>query len=221
MTNVETLMKDGGGFEKLWKVSAFTSRIISIIWDEAHCVSHWGDFRPEYKDAGRLRYLLPDNTVFFITSATLPLHVLDDVKKILRVSKSYTFHRSNDRPNVYLTVRQLKYPQNSFLDLAFLIPDGWQPGRAPPPKFLVFFDNIAESVEAVKFLRSRLPHTHRGMVKWFNADMSAQFREDETHALKASLIWGLGCTDSFGMVCAHDETSCTRIILTIIGNRYP
>ena len=200
VTNIELLMKDGGGLEKLWKISTFTAHIVSIIWDEAHCVSHWGDFRPEYRDAGRLRYLLPGGIVFYLTSATLPPRVLDDVKKILQVSRSYMFHRSNDRPNVYLMVRELKYPQNSFFNIAFLIPDGWHLGCPPPPKFLIFFDNIAESIEAIKFLRSRLPFTHQNNIKWFNADMSAQFREAETDALKASSIWGLGCTDSFGMV---------------------
>ncbi|EPS93325.1 hypothetical protein FOMPIDRAFT_1089147, partial [Fomitopsis schrenkii] len=56
--NPEMLMKDGGAFEKLWKNDAFTSRLISIIWDEAHCISTWSEFREEYKDAYWLRYLL-------------------------------------------------------------------------------------------------------------------------------------------------------------------
>ena len=54
-------MKENGGFEKLWKNEQFTSQIISLVWDEAHCVSKWGGFRPEYKEAKRLRYLIPRN----------------------------------------------------------------------------------------------------------------------------------------------------------------
>lgn len=94
----------------------------------------------------------------------------------------------------------MKYPLNGFLDLAFLIPDDWMPGDPPPPKFLIFFDSIAESIEAVNFLRSRLPLQYRGRISWFNADMSPEFRADESQALKAGGTWGLACTDSFGMV---------------------
>ncbi|KAJ7767609.1 P-loop containing nucleoside triphosphate hydrolase protein [Mycena metata] len=48
VTNVETLMQQDGGFEKLWKKPDFTSRLISLVWDEGHCVSKWAGFRPEY-----------------------------------------------------------------------------------------------------------------------------------------------------------------------------
>ncbi|EPT00445.1 hypothetical protein FOMPIDRAFT_1088545, partial [Fomitopsis schrenkii] len=69
---------NGGGFEKLWKNDAFTSRLISIIWDEAHCISTWSEFREEYKDAYRLRYLLP-RTPFYLASATFDYDIKRDV----------------------------------------------------------------------------------------------------------------------------------------------
>ncbi|KAF8214748.1 P-loop containing nucleoside triphosphate hydrolase protein, partial [Mycena galopus ATCC 62051] len=67
VTNIETLMKPGGGFQNLWTNKAFASKVISIVWDEAHCLSKWGSFRPEYKIASSIRHLLPkdippDNT---------------------------------------------------------------------------------------------------------------------------------------------------------------
>ncbi|KIK24169.1 hypothetical protein PISMIDRAFT_99203 [Pisolithus microcarpus 441] len=42
------LMKPSGEFEKHLKNPLFTSRIISIIIDEAHCLTDWGEFHPEY-----------------------------------------------------------------------------------------------------------------------------------------------------------------------------
>ncbi|KII90675.1 hypothetical protein PLICRDRAFT_697180 [Plicaturopsis crispa FD-325 SS-3] len=200
VTNIELALKDGNGFGKLWKTSNFASRIISVIWDEAHCISKWGNFRPEYKDAGRLRYLLPPGVRYFITSATLPPLVLNDVLDILQIrkEKAHMIHRSNDRPNVYVVVREMAYPLNSFRDLDFLIPKNWKAGDKPP-KFLIFFDNITDSIAAAKHLREMLPPELRGMLKWFNADMSPTFRVDESEGLKQSQIWGLACTDSFGM----------------------
>ena len=130
----------------------------------------------------------------------MPKIVMRDVMDILHIRKQDTLimHRSNDRPNVRLTVRELLHPANSFLDLAFLIPEVL-PDRWKPPKFLVFFDNISESIRAAHFLRTRLPMEKRSLVKWFNSDMSAVYREDECEDLKAGRTWGLTTTDSFGM----------------------
>ncbi|OSX61702.1 hypothetical protein POSPLADRAFT_1143987 [Postia placenta MAD-698-R-SB12] len=83
--NPELLMKEGGGFERLWKNQDFASRIISIIWDEAHCVSLWSAFRTEYRDAYRLRYLLP-HVRFVLASATLPEEIQIEVMRILIMS---------------------------------------------------------------------------------------------------------------------------------------
>ncbi|KAJ7836899.1 hypothetical protein B0H14DRAFT_3460445 [Mycena olivaceomarginata] len=149
VTNVETLMQQDGGFEKL------------VVWDEAHRVSKWAGFRPEYEEleAGRLRFLIPRFIPFVIVSATLPPAVLSDVMHTLQVhpSKVTIIRRSNDRPNIYFTVRETKYSMSSFKDLAFLIAENWKPGDPPPPKFLIFFDSIADSIEAAKLLRARFP----------------------------------------------------------------
>ncbi|KAJ6467054.1 P-loop containing nucleoside triphosphate hydrolase protein [Mycena vitilis] len=184
VTNVETLMQQDGGFDKLWKKPAFTSRLISLIWDEGHCVSKWAGFRPEYKEVGRLRFLIPRSVPFVIVSATLPPAVLADVMHTLQVvSGNVTIIRqSNDRPNIHLTVREMKYSMT------------W-----PPPKFLIFFDSIADSIEAAKFLRGRLPLAYRHKIKWFNSEMSTEFKETESAGLKTGQLWGLSCTDSFGM----------------------
>ena len=65
-------MKTGGRFEQLVKKEDFTSCMISVIFDEAHCISTWGEFQPEYKEVGCLCYILPKNIPIMIMSATLP-----------------------------------------------------------------------------------------------------------------------------------------------------
>jgi superfamily II DNA helicase RecQ len=50
----EILMQKKGHFEKLWKDKTFSSKIMSVVFDEAHCISKWGSFRPEYKEVGNL-----------------------------------------------------------------------------------------------------------------------------------------------------------------------
>jgi hypothetical protein len=104
--------------------------------------------------------------------------------------------------NGIICVREMLHPTNSYLDLAFLIPDNPPPGWKPP-KFLIFFDDITESIAVANFLQKRLPPEHRDMIKWFNSDMSAQFRDVESGKLKAGEMWGLCCTNSFRMVRRH------------------
>ncbi|KAF8135272.1 P-loop containing nucleoside triphosphate hydrolase protein, partial [Mycena galopus ATCC 62051] len=201
VTNIETLMKPGGGFEKLWTNSVFASQVISIVWDEGQCVSKWGTFRPEYKIAGSLRYLLPKDIPFYVTSATLPPDVLEDVMATLGMRKDKTeiFTRSNDRSNIYITVRKMRYPLNSFKDLAFLIPKDWD-GISPLPfKFVIFFDNITESLAAAKYLRGLVPPAFQDKIKWFNSEMSSEFRAEESDKFNEGDVFGLCCMESFGM----------------------
>ncbi|KAG2336031.1 hypothetical protein BDR05DRAFT_953645 [Suillus weaverae] len=131
VTNLETLMKANGGSNKLWKNHHFMSQIISIVWDEAHCISKWGDFCPEYKLAGPA--------------------VLDDITEMMRLRKNTCIiHHSNDQPNVHLVVREFQYPMSSYLDLAFLVPENVTPDWKPP-KFLIFFDDISNMLKFVWF----------------------------------------------------------------------
>lgn len=143
--------------------------------------------------------MIPDTIPYLVPSATLPQHILADVMKILRMNtdKTVFIRRSNDRPNVYITVRRIRHSLKSFRDLDFLIPK--KPGDRMP-KFLVFFDNIADSIAALKALRSRLPAELKDKIVWFNSDMTPRFREFATGEYKSGHIFGLYCTDSFGMV---------------------
>ena len=108
VTNIETFDKVDGGFNKLWKHEPFTSCVISIIWDEGQCVSKWANFHPEYKTAGWLCHLIPRHILFYVTSATLPPVVLQDITDTLhiRTDSTYLFERSNDWPILaYVFVR--------------------------------------------------------------------------------------------------------------------
>jgi superfamily II DNA helicase RecQ len=100
----------------------------------------------------QLHYIVPLDIPFYITSATLPSPVLQDIRDLLQIrDDAYLFCCSNDRPNIHLMVHELKYSQSSFQDLAFLIPENVSVENLPI-EFLIFFDNIANSIEASKYL---------------------------------------------------------------------
>ena len=76
-----------------------------IAVDEAHCISQWGhDFRPEYRQLGRLRQLLPGVGLHAYT-ATATRRVRNDIAGQLGLDNPIEFVGSFDRPNlVYRTL---------------------------------------------------------------------------------------------------------------------
>lgn len=188
--------------EKLWKKPKVTKRILNFIFDEGHCISQWGSFRKEYLHVGALRYLIPECIPFYVASATLPSSTLLDIVDILKLREGQTENImcSNDRPEISLMVRGLAFPANSFRDLNFLIPQTSSDENTVPEKFLVFFDSKKEAERACKYLRKQIPRHLRKKYKWFHADLTQQGREQLCEKMRNDEVWGMFCTDAFGMV---------------------
>ena len=168
-------MKQKGEFDKLWKKQQVVSRLLHFIYDEAHCVTEWSAFREEYKIVDVLRILLPKVPIY-AASATLPPPILQDLRKQLGLrANAEVIQRSNDRPNISMIVRPLKFAANTFQDLDFLIPKEIGDDDPPPPKFLVFFDSKRDAERATHYLQSRLPLRLRDKVKWFHSTMSPYY----------------------------------------------
>ncbi|KAG2061414.1 P-loop containing nucleoside triphosphate hydrolase protein [Suillus hirtellus] len=197
----EQIMKPNGEFEQPLKNPLFTSHIVSIVIDEAHCITEWGEFHLEYKELGCLHYILPSTIPIMITSATLTQGSLTNAMRLLHMhaDKMSVICCSSDRANIKIGARKIKYSLTSYADLAFLILPGWNVGDAPPPKFMIFFDNIQDTINATQYLRSRLPPAMRHKIKWFNSDMTSKYKESELTNLISGDCWGFCTMDSFGM----------------------
>lgn len=99
----ERLVGDGSaGFRRMLHQCGV--RFIAI--DEAHCISQWGhDFRPEYRQLGRLREDFPAAS-FHAYTATATERVRHDIIEELRLKNAAVLVGSFDRPN--LTYRVLR-----------------------------------------------------------------------------------------------------------------
>ena len=79
-------------------------QISFVAVDEAHCVSQWGhDFRPEYRQLGRLRQRLPGVSLHAYT-ATATSRVRHDIASALALNDPLEFVGSFDRPNLLYRV---------------------------------------------------------------------------------------------------------------------
>ncbi|KAI0702311.1 P-loop containing nucleoside triphosphate hydrolase protein, partial [Cytidiella melzeri] len=203
----DTMMKRGGRCQTmLWPNKKFVSKVQRVVFDEAHCIVQWGgSFRPEYKEATNIGFYLP-NVPIYLSSATMPPTVITQLKELFRLHDRDTlvFRRSNDRPNVALVVRRMQHPQNSYEDLAFLVPKNWKDGDSPPKKFMVFFNNKKEAESAAKFLQARVSVDLCRKIPWFHAGMTRFFRVEEVDNLRRvhgeeHEVWGFAATDSGGL----------------------
>jgi ATP-dependent DNA helicase RecQ len=92
----------GPGDDFLRLVSRTPVSFVAI--DEAHCISQWGhDFRPEYRQLGRLRSALPDISVHAFT-ATATARVRHDIATQLGLRNAIELVGSFDRPNLVYRV---------------------------------------------------------------------------------------------------------------------
>ncbi|KIK96815.1 hypothetical protein PAXRUDRAFT_66968, partial [Paxillus rubicundulus Ve08.2h10] len=107
---------------------------------------------------------------------------------------------SSDRPNLKIGVRKIKYALNSYANLAFFIPTGWKISDPLPPKFLIFFDDIQDVINAARYLHSCLPLEKQDLIKWFNADMTTAYKEVELTHLISGERRGFAMTESFGVL---------------------
>ncbi|KZV82701.1 P-loop containing nucleoside triphosphate hydrolase protein [Exidia glandulosa HHB12029] len=186
---------------RVWNNTRFTSRLARLVFDEAHCLSEWGrSFRAAYVDAAKIRWRLPDHVRLYLASATMPEEVLNDCMRIAGLSHADAtiVQCSNDRPNISLTVRPMKYSQTSLADLAFIIPREGD-GFTKPRKFMVFCNARKETERVGQYLRKRIGPELQDKVVWFHSGMSKEFRAEKFEQFKRGELWGLACTDAAGM----------------------
>jgi ATP-dependent DNA helicase RecQ len=100
----ERLVGEGGDSFLSLLASCTMSPVSFVAIDEAHCISQWGhDFRPEYRQLGRLRQLLPGVALHAYT-ATATERVRRDIAAQLALRDPVEFVGSFDRPNLVYRV---------------------------------------------------------------------------------------------------------------------
>ena len=191
----------------------FHKRVLSVVVDEAHVVSHWGHaFHKKYGSLGMVRAFLPRLTPMVALSATLAPKVRRDVLDKLQFGKGGNYVNidvGNDRPNVSMVIRGIHHPLNTYADLDFvmamLVDDPSQ-----IPKTFIYADNIAVGQKIIEHLNSLLPASlqYSGIIRPYNAAYGKAYRKKVMALFTKGNVRILVCTDAAGMVsifCADYE----------------
>lgn len=183
--------------------SIFTDHLRAVNIDEAHCINIWGgSFRPDYANLGVLRGRFPKNVPFLIASATLPEHVLDDIRRKLQLSKDTCMIRlTNARPNVALSVRVMQHSEDSKGDLRFLIPPHARQAEDIPIT-LVYCNHRMTTEDAADRARDWAEEQGipRESIAFYHALIGDDKKRQLEFLLAAGIVRILFCTDAVGMV---------------------
>jgi superfamily II DNA helicase RecQ len=136
----------------------FHKRVLSVVIDEAHVVSHWGSkFRKKYGTLGKILAFLPRNTPIVALSATLSARLRSDVLAKLQFGNDYiNIDEGNDRANMSIVARGIEHALNMYTDLDFVVAT-LRDDPSKIPKTFIYADNIAVGQKIIEHLLSLLP----------------------------------------------------------------
>jgi ATP-dependent DNA helicase RecQ len=179
----ERLVGDGSlGFRRALGEAGV--RFVAI--DEAHCISQWGhDFRPEYRQLGRLRDDFPAVALHAFT-ATATERVRRDIVSELRLRDPEVLVGSFDRPNLTYRVLRRAGLQRQLADVL---------ERHEGEAGIVYCPTRRE-VESVAALlqadgRRALPY-HAGLSDETRSRHQEAFLEEEADIVVATVAFGMG-----------------------------
>lgn len=163
--------------------------IVLFAVDEAHCVSHWGhDFRPDYRQMGRLKRLFADVPIIALT-ATADLATRDDIVQQLDLRDPFIYQGSFDRPNIRYMQAQ-KYQPMQQIKRFIKHQDG--PG--------IIYCNSRKKTEqvAAKLIAEGLHCAayHAGLDTQIREYVQRSFIRDDLDVVVATVAFGMGINKS-------------------------
>src|SRR5438309_3341652 len=162
------------------------ARLRFIAIDEAHCISQWGhDFRPEYRQLGRLRDDFPSVSLHAFT-ATATDRVRRDIVGELRLRDPLVLVGSFDRPNLIYRVLRRGDLHRQLLQIL---------SRHEAEAGIVYCSSRREVDALADWLRGegrRAAPYHAGLADEMRARHQEDFLDERVDIIVATVAFGMG-----------------------------
>lgn len=152
---------------------------------------------------------------FVVASATLPSHVLDVVKKELNIDADpIVVSLTNERKNIGLVTRPMKFDESSMADLRFTIP---REAKVPQdvPITLIYANTRASCETIYDRLKHFSPSWLHGAIAYYHAKIGQKKKRRLEERLRNGDIRIMICTDAVGMVSNFPLDRMEKYLSTI------
>lgn len=171
-------------------------RISLLAVDEAHCISQWGfDFRPTYLEIADYREIIGPIPTLALT-ATATRHVIDDIRKYLRIGNAILYKASFARENLSFSLRNTEDKEEKLIEILNKITGSG----------IVYVRSRKKCRELHQLLQQRRissDYYHAGLTNEVRAQKQDAWQRNKIRIMLATNAFGMGIDKSNVRIVVH------------------